>query len=128
MTGSLPIGIITSNVNPTRTPWNAWGVTPTIVNGCPSSVTVCPSTEGAPPVLALPEPVRDDCDRAVGSAAAVVVFGEGAADDGGDAQPVEEPAAHIEAWDDAGFAGRVEVEPREADGHGLLQDIALAAQ
>ena len=49
MSGSVPIGMATSNVRPTSTPKNPGGVTPTIVNGTRSTVSDRPMTSAAPP-------------------------------------------------------------------------------
>jgi hypothetical protein len=45
---SVPIGMATSNVRPTSTPKNCGGVTPMIVNGTRSTVSVRPIASAAP--------------------------------------------------------------------------------
>ena len=49
MSGSTPSGITTSNDRPGASPKNPGGVTPTIVSGTRSSVSVRPIASGAPP-------------------------------------------------------------------------------
>ena len=49
MSGSVPIGIATSNVRPTSTPKKSGGATPTIVNGTRSTVSDRPIASAAPP-------------------------------------------------------------------------------
>ncbi len=47
--GSVRIGMMTSNGRPTSMPRNAGGVTPTIVIGCRSNVTLAPIAASDPP-------------------------------------------------------------------------------
>ncbi len=49
MSGSVPIGMATSNVRPTSTPKNPGGAMPTIVKGTRSTVSERPTTSAAPP-------------------------------------------------------------------------------
>ena len=74
---------------PTRTPRNSGGVTPTIVNGWPSSDDRSAEHIAIAAVLALPESVTQDRDRPF-TAAAIVLVGEAPADDRRDAERVEE--------------------------------------
>jgi hypothetical protein len=47
--GSVPSGTTTSKAFPTSSPKNSGGVTPTIVNGIPSTASVVPMMPADPP-------------------------------------------------------------------------------
>ncbi len=49
ISGSVPSGTMTSNACPTSGPEKSGGVTPTTVNGTPSSWSVRPMTSAEPP-------------------------------------------------------------------------------
>ena len=91
MSGSVPIGIATSNVRPTSAPKNPAAATPTIVNGTRSTVSERPIDVGGAAEPALPEAVADDGDRPVRPAAAPIVrLGERAAEQRRHAEHVED--------------------------------------
>ena len=94
MIGSVPSGTATSNVRPTSTPKKSGGDTPTTVNAWPSSVdrfARAPADRRRTPAARS----RDSAPRRGRPSRLphVVVCGEGAADDGRDAEHVEEAAA-----------------------------------
>ena len=81
------------NDRPTSGPKNGRGVTPMMVNGTRSIVTVRPSTFGSRPKRPLPIGVADDRDGPVSTTATTVVVGVDApAHDRRDAEQLEEAA------------------------------------
>ena len=118
MSGSVPIGIATSNVRPTSVPKNSGGVTPTTVKGTRSMIdrptdSVCGAAEAL-----LPEVVTDDRYRTVRSAAApIVVLRERAAEQRSDAENIEVTAAGPYAVHELGLTSLREVEAGWRGGH-----------